>query len=215
MGVIKKRGEQTFTNTTLIFGKVNSGRSHLAIKTAQAFGAEKVLFVSTGAVSADVPEDWDIAQILTWDDIASIRIEAAKNGYDAIILDKYDATLELIPIKSDTPSEQEWGHMAAKWSSQINGFMGITKQLIITVRVIEHPKDGRKIDLTPRALNNLLDKCANRWWTFAAEVEGRKLFGVQMDWLYAENFDATGYVELTYNPDLKPEIKLQTGLDTP
>lgn len=183
MSIIAKASALKLASTTLIFGKSGHGRSHYAIETAKAQGAEKVLFILLGAPSTDIPETWDVAQILKWEDFTAVYMEAMKAAYDAIIIDKYDSSMELIPTKDDTPSQQEWGHMAAKWSAQLNRFMGITKSLIVTVSVIEHPTDGRKIDLTPRALNNLIGKFSEKHYVFLAnDKTGNTNFYVQPVW---------------------------------
>ena len=183
MSIIAKANALKLASTTLIFGKSGHGRSHYAIETALNQGSVKVLFITLGAPSADIPETWDVAQILKWEDFTAVYMEAMKAAYDAIIFDKYNAALELIPTKDDTPSQQEWGHMAAKWSAQLNRFMGITKSLIVTVAVIEHPTDGRKIDLTPRALNNLVDKFSQKHYVFLAnDKAGVTNFYVQPIW---------------------------------
>ena len=193
MSLIKKAADLKLASTTLIFGKSGHGRSHYAIETAKAQGAVKVLFITLGAPSEDIPQDWDVAQVLKWEDFTAVYMEALKANYDAIIIDKYNSALELMPTKDDMPTQQEWGFMAARWSSQLNRFMSITKSLIVTVAVIEHPTDGRKIDLTPRALNNLIDKFTTKHYVFVAnDKAGATTFYVQPIWTgKGEIFDTT------------------------
>lgn len=198
--IIKRAGDLKLASTTLVFGMSGEGRSRYAIETVKAQGHKKVLFLTLGAPSEDVPNDWDVVQILAWADFTTAYMEAKDAGYEAIIFDKYDSAMELIPISGDTPSQQEWGFMSAKWSSQLNRFMTIAKSLVVVVKVIDHSEKGRKIDLNDRALNNLIDKFTHKHYvyTYTNTQTGELGFFVETNWLKGKIFDNSGRKRLTY-----------------
>jgi hypothetical protein len=162
-------------NSTLVLGLEENGASGVAIETAlDLHGDDHVLYITFGAnslVDYSIPTTWDSITIFEWAQFAKVlaALRQGKLEYSCIILDHYTLALQLLAPPDSTPTQQQYGQMAVPYSTAINTVKAACDQIIVVLLVIDHVEQGRKIDLTPRATNNVLGKFRNKWYVYSVK----------------------------------------------
>jgi len=188
---IQSAAEAQEDNSLLIMGTDASGKTYSAVQVAADY--EKVLFVAFGANSLsdyEVANNFDTVTIMEWSQFEKI-LSAFKQGkldYECVVLDNYTLAFQLLYPEDSLPSEPQYGKIAVQASTPINVIKAHVEQLVVTMVVIDHPKKGWKLDLTPRSENNILGKFRHKWFCYATKGKAGIEYKVQKVAKLALNF---------------------------
>jgi hypothetical protein len=191
MTIIKKVKEIKEINSLLIMGSVGSGKSWNAIEACR--NMKKVLFITFSNVPQGLPDTWDVGVVTDWTDFEKDVLSVARQGklqYEAVVLDGYDKALMLLSPADRAPTQPEWGHMAKRFIDAATAvkYSGIDR-FVVTVKLVEDDSGVKKLDITPRARNSLIDMFSEKWYTYGKpSKDGGILYDVQQTAILAVNF---------------------------
>lgn len=199
--ILTRASELNTRSDVLIFSQIDRGKTRLAVNLANKY--ENVLYVAFGAMYPNVPDSWMVAQVFDVLQLKKLMV-AIKNGeFDCVVWDNYNAAMTFFSPKSETPTRQEYGQMAVRWSSFVTEVRNYCDNFILTLNVVENEDEngasrGLKIDITPRAKKNIQTYFNYRYLTWKGAVQNPEtkksepVYFVVTDPIASMNFDPTG-----------------------